>query len=177
VLLLVVGGGGYLAYRTLVSKSLSETSAAPAAADSESTPTDNPDAGGSALPGLPDTTVEACPFTAAQVTAMLGQPMTDSGDCLFGDGSGVAQISIEVHSATSTEVTYDYSRAQAQSQFQQVDDVESGDKGFVAYKDTAAEAVVIKARAGYTISMSNFDRFGGIEYQQPMRNLVSALPN
>jgi hypothetical protein len=173
VVLLLLVGGGYVAYRTLADKGAPDISAAPA----DNVPTDDPDAVDGTLPGLPDVPVQACPFTAAQMTAMLGQPMTDSGGCLFGDGNGVAQVSIEVHSAASTEATYDYSRAQAQSQFQQVDSVESGDKGFVAYKDTACEAVVIKPRAGYTILMSNFDRFNGLQAQQPMRNIISALPN
>jgi hypothetical protein len=173
VLVLALGGGGYFLYRTLADKAPAGTSAAPAGA----TPTEEPDPGDGTVPGLPQTPVQACPFTSAQMSAMLGQPMTDSGDCLFGDGNGVAQVSIEVHSASSTEATYDYSRAQAQSQYLQIDDVESGDKGFVAYKNTGCEAVVIKPRAGYTVTMSNFEHLDGFQYEQPMRNIISALPN
>lgn len=179
VLALVLVGGGYLAYRTLADKASAESSAAPVApvAPAEDLPTDDPNPGDGSVPGLPDTEVAACPFTAAQMTAMLGQPMTDGGECLFDDGNGVAQVNIEVHTAASTETTYDYSHTVAQSEYQQVNDVESGDKGFVAYKDTGCEAVVIKPRAGYTITMSNFERYNGLQYEQPMRNIISALPN
>jgi hypothetical protein len=174
VALLVLGGGGYLLYRNLTGATSTDASDAPEAAPA---PEAQPDPGDATVPGLPEVPVPACPFTAAQMTAMLGQPMTDSGECLFDDGNGVAQVNIEVHSASSTETTYDYSRSQAQSEYPQVDNVESGDKGFVAYKDTTCEAVVIKPRAGYTITMSNFERYHGTGYQQPMRNIISALPN
>jgi hypothetical protein len=86
-------------------------------------------------------------------------------------------VNIEVHNATTSETTLESTRAQAQNQYLQIDELDSGGKGFIAYKNTGCEAVVVKPRAGYTITMSNFTRFDGFQYEQPMRNVISALPN
>ena len=120
--------------------------------------------------------VPPCPFTAEQVSELLGQPMTDSGNCLFGDGNGVAQITIETHSASSTEVTYDYSRDQATKIYAQVQDIDKGTKGYLAYKDIGGEAVVIGSSGGFTILMSSFERFEGAGYEPVLRTVIDALP-
>jgi hypothetical protein len=166
VLVALVGGAGYVVYRHFVPSSAAPGSAAPAA----------PGAGGS-LPGPDRADPLACPFTAAQVSAMIGQPMTDSGNCAFGDGAGVAQLGIEIHSLSSTEGTYDYNHAQADKDYLLVEDLKNGDKGFMAYKNTSAQAFVIKSRSAYTITMSKFERFDSFSYEQPLQNVISALPN
>jgi hypothetical protein len=120
--------------------------------------------------------VPPCPFTAEQVSTLVGQPMVDSGNCLFGDGNGVAQISVGAHTATATEITYDYSRDLATKVYTQVQDIDAGDKGYLAYKDIGAEAVVISPNGGYTIIMSSFERLGGAAYEPVLRGVVDALP-
>jgi hypothetical protein len=139
----------------------------------EGAPGSDPAAAG--LPGLGQEQVPPCPFTADRVSALVGQPMVDKGDCLFGDGNGVAQIGIEPHTATATGTTYDYSRDRATRVYNgQVQDV--GAKGYLAYKDTEAEAVVINAKGGFTITMSGFQRLSGSGYDPVLRAVIDALP-
>lgn len=107
---------------------------------------------------------------------MVGQSMVDKGTCLFGDGNGVAQLGVEVHSASSTSATLDYARAQANKRYLLVEDLRTGDKGYIAYKNTAAEAVAVTAQGGYTITMSGFERFNGFTYEEPLTAVISALP-
>jgi hypothetical protein len=119
--------------------------------------------------------VPACPFTAEQVTELVGQPMVGQGSCLFGDGNGVASLTVETHSATATEVTYDYSRKQATRTYTEVHDIDQGDKGYLAYKELGAEAVVIGPKGGFTISMTSFERFDGPGYEPVMIQVVGTL--
>lgn len=171
VVLLALGGGGYFVYRTFFA---TPAPTDPVAAPAAPTPDRAEDAG--PLPGEPQAPVEDCPFTADQMTAMLGRPMTESGACVFGDGQ-VGQIAIEVRSASSTRASYAARRSQAQSRYQSVRDVENGDEGFVALSDTGAEAVVLGPRTGYSVTMRGFTGFGGDgTYEQPMRNVTGALP-
>lgn len=102
--------------------------------------------------------------------------MVDSGNCLFGDGNGVAQIGIDAHSATAVDVTYDYSRDRATRVYDKVEDVSRGTKGYLAYSDVEAEAVVISPKGGFTITMSSFERFEGTGYQPVLRKVIDALP-
>jgi hypothetical protein len=188
LLLGALGGGGYYAYRTgVLVPYLGTWAAAPTTPSAPAAPTEPDTAGasddagatdggfGAPQPGL-STTVPGCPFTADQVTAMIGQPMVDKGTCLFGDGKGVAQLGIEVHSASSTSAALGYARQQASKQYLLVEDLKSGDKGYIAYKNTAAEAVAVTAQGGYTITMSGFERFNGFTYEDPLTSIISALP-
>jgi hypothetical protein len=138
-----------------------------------------PAAGSAAEPGTGfvglQAGVSACPFTAEQVTELVGQPMVDQGSCLFGDGNGVASLTVETHSATATEVTYGYSREQATKTYTEVHDIDQGDKGYLAYKELGAEAVVIGPKGGFSISMSGFERFDGASYEPVMIQVVDAL--
>jgi Tfp pilus assembly protein PilW len=107
---------------------------------------------------------------------MIGQPMVDSGDCLFGDGRGVAQLAVSASSASSAEAVYETGRRSADNQYLQVDELDTGDKGYIAYKNTSAQAMVITPKGGFTITMSGFEQWDGFQYEQPIRNVISALP-
>ena len=117
-----------------------------------------------------------CPFTADQVSELVGQPMVDSGNCLFGDGNGVAQLTVTGSSASSGGATYDYGRDVATRSYDQVVDLDVGTKGYLAYRDLQAEAVVIGSRYGFTVTMSSFQRLGGAKYEPVLREVVAALP-
>ena len=194
VILAALGGGGYLLHRTGVldpvlapllggavaapttpaTSGMPDASGAPDASGDPGAPED--DTGFDAtLPGL-STTVPGCPFTAEQITSMVGQQMIDKGTCLFGDGKGVAQLGVEVHSASSTSATLGYARQQAGRQYLLVEDLKNGDQGYIAYKNTSAEAVAVTAQGGYTITMSGFERFDGFTYEEPLTAIISALP-
>ncbi|WP_117208838.1 hypothetical protein [Allorhizocola rhizosphaerae] len=62
----------------------------------------------------------ACPYTASQVSEILGQPMTDQGACLFGDGKGVAGFGATMPSRLAGSSTYDYQREQAGKPYDRV---------------------------------------------------------
>ncbi|WP_176921292.1 hypothetical protein [Pseudonocardia oroxyli] len=117
-----------------------------------------------------------CPFTAAQVSDLVGQPMVDSGNCLFGDGKGVAQFSVTGSSATAAEVTYDYSRDTATRSYDQVVDLDTGTKSYLAYRELQAEANVVGTKYGFTVTMSSFERLGGAAYEPVLRKVIAALP-
>ncbi|OLT16105.1 hypothetical protein BJF78_15240 [Pseudonocardia sp. CNS-139] len=122
--------------------------------------------------------VPECPFTEAQATQLVGEPLVDEGNCLFGDGKGVASLSVTMASETAGLVTYDYQREQADSVYDQVTDIDAGDQAYLAVKDIAGEAVVVSPSGSYTITLSSFERLGDTPggYEQVLRGLVDALP-
>ncbi|MDG4766879.1 hypothetical protein O7632_22665 [Solwaraspora sp. WMMD406] len=138
-------------------------------ADAEDGSTD----GGESTDGVVGTTVPPCSFTVEQVTDLVGQPMVDDGNCLFGDGNGVAALTITMASGGAGAATYDYQLEQAEAQYDQVIEVEGG---YLAVKDIRAEAVVVSDAGSYTLTMSSFDRFGGTAYEPVLRGLLDALP-
>jgi len=115
-----------------------------------------------------------CPFTAEQVSDLVGQSMEDQGNCLFGDGKGVASLTITMASATAGEVTYDYQRDQAGKTYANVSDLGKGTKSYLAIKDIGAEAVLISDQGAYTVTMSSFS-FDTAQYDQTMRALIDAI--
>jgi len=116
----------------------------------------------------------SCPFTAEQVSDLVGRPMEDQGNCLFGDGKGVASLTITTSSATAGEVTYDYQRDQAGKAYPNVSDLDKGTRSYLAIKDIGAEAVLISDQGAYTLTMSSFS-FDTAQYDQTMRALVDAI--
>ncbi|SCF08395.1 hypothetical protein GA0070607_5319 [Micromonospora coriariae] len=135
------------------------------------------DAGGD-LADLPDVPRPACPFTAAKVTELVGQPMKDQGNCLFGDGKGVAMLTITTASPVAGETTYDYQRQQATASYREVQDVDKGRKAYLAVKDIGGEAVVVSDTGSYTVTLSSFERLGASTdgYERTLRQLLDALP-
>ncbi|MER7444923.1 hypothetical protein [Micromonospora avicenniae] len=135
---------------------------------------------GGELPDLGDAGDAAppkCPFTADQVSDLVGQPMVDQGNCLFGDGNGVATLTITTASRTAGEMTYDYQRQQADQIYQKVTDIDQDGKGYVAVKDIEGQAVLIAASGTFTITLSSFQRLGGPEgYEQTLRRMIEVLP-
>ncbi|MFC0508379.1 hypothetical protein [Micromonospora costi] len=132
------------------------------------------DAGGDTGDAAPP---PGCPFNAAQASELLGQPMVDQGNCLFGDGKGVASLTITTSSRLAGETTYDYERQQAGQIYQKVTDLDRGGKGYVAVKDIEGQAVVIDDRGAFTITLSSFERFGNPDgYEQALRRVIDALP-
>jgi hypothetical protein len=128
--------------------------------------------------GSGNKTVPSCPFTAAQVSDLIGQPMTDEGNCLFGDGKGVASLTVTVASELAGSATYNYQRQQAEQTYREVKDIDKGDKGYLAVKDIGGEAVVVGDAGSYTLILDSFERLsaspGG--YEQTLRKLLDALP-
>ncbi len=134
-------------------------------------PADGGDTGADAAP-------PACPFTAEQVSDLVGQPLVDKGSCLFGDGNGVATLTITTASRTAGETTYDYQRQQATETYREVTDLDGGGKGYLAVKDIGAEAVVVSDAGAYTVTLSSFERLGASPdgYRQALDRLLGALP-
>ncbi|SIM79834.1 hypothetical protein [Micromonospora cremea] len=133
------------------------------------------DVGGGDLPDVPR---PACPFTATQVADLLGQPMEDQGDCLFGDGKGVAALTITTASPIAGGATYDYQRQQATTAYREVKDVDKGRKAYLAVKDIGGEAVVISDKGSFTVILSSFERIGAGPggYEPALRKVLDALP-
>ncbi|MEU5873091.1 hypothetical protein AB0A73_16255 [Glycomyces sp. NPDC047369] len=132
------------------------------------------DAGGD----LPDVPRPACPFSAAQVSDLVGQSMQDQGNCLFGDGKGVASLTITTASPLAGESTYAYQRDQATQVYREVRDVDKGRKAYLAVKDIAGEAVVVSDKGSYTVILSSFERLGATSggYESALRSVLDALP-
>ncbi|MEV4532818.1 hypothetical protein AB0J82_03195 [Asanoa sp. NPDC049518] len=124
--------------------------------------------------GAVSTSVPSCPFTADQVTELVGQPMTDEGNCLFGDGKGVASLTVTVASALAGETTYDYQRETAGKSFPKVSDIGKGKKSYLAIKDIQAEAALISDKGAYTLIMSSFS-FDEAKYDKTMNALIDTI--
>ncbi|MER7889437.1 hypothetical protein ABTX15_06410 [Micromonospora sp. NPDC094482] len=127
---------------------------------------------------IADAPPPACPFTAAQASELVGEPLVDQGNCLFGDGKGVASLTVTTASRTAGEMTYDYQREQADQIYRQVTDLDLDGKGYLAVKDIEAQAVRIDDGGTYTMTLSSFARLGGSPdgYEQALRRLLDALP-
>ncbi|MFF0719919.1 hypothetical protein [Verrucosispora sp. NA02020] len=125
-----------------------------------------------------DTVRPPCPFTAAQVSEFVGESMVDQGTCSFGDGKGVAQLTVTTASRSTGEGTYDYQRQQAGQIYSTVTEIGNGAKGYLAVKDIGAEAVLVGAGGAYTVTLSSFARLGARPdgYAQALRRLLDALP-
>ncbi|MEU8257182.1 hypothetical protein AB0C06_23280 [Micromonospora inaquosa] len=132
------------------------------------------DAGGD----LPNVSRPACPFDAAKVSDLVGQPMQDQGNCLFGDGNGVASLTITTASPLAGESTYAYQRDQATQVYREVKDVDKGRKAYLAVKDIEGEAVVVSDKGSYTVILSSFERLGAKSggYESTLRAVLDALP-
>lgn len=128
-----------------------------------------PDAG--AMGGGPP----PCPFTAAQVSEIVGQTMRADGNCLFGDGKGVASLTVTTASATAGMMTYDYQYDQAGKQYEKVVDLDRGERGYLAVKDVHGEAVLIDGRGTYTLTISSFGG-GTAGNEKILRRALDAIP-
>ncbi|MEV4711208.1 hypothetical protein [Micromonospora sp. NPDC049374] len=119
-----------------------------------------------------------CPFSAAQISELVGQSMVDDGNCSFGDGKGVAALSVTTASQLAGETTYDYQRQQAEQTYQTVTDLDGDGKGYLAVKDIGAEAVLVGGTGSFTVTLSSFERLGAQPdgYEQALRRLLDALP-
>ncbi|MEV0155731.1 hypothetical protein AB0H57_18565 [Micromonospora sp. NPDC050686] len=134
------------------------------------------DSGGDApAAGQPDP-VPACPFTAEQASELAGLALTDQGNCLFGDGRGVASLTITMASRLAGEATWDYQHDQAGKRFERVTDVDRGVRAYVAAKDIEGEAVMITDKGSYTVTMSSFS-IDVAGYEQRLRRLLEAIPS
>jgi hypothetical protein len=139
------------------------------AAPSDSGQADSQD-GGDAGQG---TTVPECPLTEAQVTDVIGQPMTDQSNCLFGDGKGVASLSITMASESTGAATLDTLRESAEGRYDSIEDLGDG-SGYVAVGELGGEAVSITQAGSFTLTMSSFERFDPSGYDETLRALVDA---
>ncbi|MFI6781552.1 hypothetical protein [Micromonospora sp. NPDC050276] len=134
------------------------------------------DAGGGDLPAAAPP--PSCPFTAAQVSDLVGQPMEDQGSCLFGDGKGVAALTVTTASTLAGDATYDYQREQAAKAYREVKDVDKGRKAYLAVKDIGGETVVVGDKGSYTVILSSFQQIGASPggYEPTLRKVLDALP-
>ncbi|SCL16476.1 hypothetical protein GA0070616_1026 [Micromonospora nigra] len=116
-----------------------------------------------------------CPFTAEQVSTLVGQPMVDEGRCLFTDGAGVASLTVTTASTIAGNGTFAYQREQAGKRYDRVDDLDQGDMAYVAVKDIEGEAVLVDGTGAYTLTMSSFTRLDPAGYDQVLRRLLDAI--
>ncbi|MET8908768.1 hypothetical protein [Micromonospora sp. NPDC004551] len=133
------------------------------------------DAAGADDAGAVNSVRPPCPFTAAQVSDLLEQPMRDEGNCLFGDGKGVASLTVTTASTLAGRATFDYEHEQAGKRYERVVDLDLGDQSYLAAKDVAGEAVLISDKGAYTLTLSSIgaDVAG---YEQTLRRLLDAIP-
>ncbi|SDZ30179.1 hypothetical protein SAMN05444365_109147 [Micromonospora pattaloongensis] len=130
------------------------------------------------LAGDGSATPPPCPFTAAKAAELVGQQLVDQGNCHFGDGKGVASLTVNIATRFAGEMTYDYQRKQAEQTYAKVTDLDGGRKGYLAVKDIAAEAVLIADHGSYTFTLDRFQRLGSSPngYEDAMARLLDALP-
>ncbi|MDQ7910733.1 hypothetical protein RB614_40180 [Phytohabitans sp. ZYX-F-186] len=140
------------------------------AAAGEGSDVDLPVAGGDL-----GTAVPACPFTAEKVAEIVGKPMVDEGNCLFGDGKGVGSVTITMSSQLAGSTTYDYQRKTADESYATVTDVPKGDRAYIAVDDIKAEAVLVGAGGSYTLIMSSLS-LDPPAYERALRTMLDALP-
>ncbi len=119
------------------------------------------------------TTVPDCPLTEDQVTDIVGQPMTDQQNCLFGDGKGVASLTITMASESTGAATLDTLRESAEGRYDSIEDLGDG-SGYVAVGELGGEAVSISQAGSFTLTMSSFERFDPSGYDETLRALVDA---
>ena len=120
------------------------------------------------------TAVPDCPFTEDQVTDLLGQPMTDQDNCLFGDGKGVASLTVTTASETAGAATFDTSRESAEGRYDSIEDLDVDGSGYVAVGELGGEAVAITKAGSFTLTMSSFERLDPAGYDESLRSLVDA---
>ncbi len=146
------------------------------AAESAEAPPDDAEAedGGDDLAGLDNTEVPDCPFTAEQVSDLVGTPLRDDGLCYFIDGVAIVQATMSSQSAGS--MTYDYKRDQADGRFDRVTELDRGDLGYLGAGEIDGEAVLIQPSGSYTINVSSLE--GGVDgIEAALQSLVDAIPS
>jgi len=118
------------------------------------------------------TAVPECPLTEDQVTDIIGQPMTDQSNCLFGDGKGVASLTITMASESTGAATLDTLRESAEGRYDSIEDLGGDGSGYVAVGELGGEAVSITEAGSFTLTMSSFERFDPSGYDETLRALV-----
>ena len=103
--------------------------------------------------------------------------MTDDGNCLFGDGKGVASLTITMASKSTGSATFDFVRDQAVERYGEVKDGDMADQAYLAVKDIEAEAVVVSDKGTYTVILSSFERFSSSpgSYEQTLRRILATI--
>jgi hypothetical protein len=121
--------------------------------------------------------VPSCPLNAQTATLLLGQPMEDQGNCLFGDG--VASLTITMASQSTGAAMFDSARAYAEKRYGagKVKDGDMADQAYLAAKDIEAEAHVVSDKGTFTVTLSSFERFGDkpAAYEQTLRRILAAI--
>jgi len=120
------------------------------------------------------TTVPDCPFTEDQVTDIVGQPMTDQQNCLFGDGKGVASLTVTTASESAGSATYETAHESAGGRYDSIEDLDVGGSGYVAVGELGGEAMTVTEAGSFTLTMSSFQRFDPAGYEDTLRSLVDA---
>ncbi|WP_116952550.1 hypothetical protein [Jiangella endophytica] len=129
---------------------------------------------GGELAVLGNDDVPDCPFTAEQVSDIVGTPLEADGPCYFIDGVAIVQATMSSQAAGS--VTYDYSREQAGQRFDRVADLDRGDLGYLGVGDVEGEAVLIQPSGSYTINVSSLG--GGADgLEAALQALLDAIPS
>ncbi len=123
--------------------------------------------------------VPPCPLNVQQATLLVGQPMTDEGNCLFGDGKGVASLTITRASQSTGASTFDFTRSQAEDRYgaDKVKDADLAEQDYLAVGELEAESVVVSDKGTYTVILSSFERFSAKPgaYEQTLRRILAAI--
>ncbi|MEU2611427.1 hypothetical protein ABZ570_07570 [Micromonospora sp. NPDC007271] len=143
-------------------------------ATNDGSPSDGSSAAGAGDTGGANETVPECPFTATQVSELVGQAMHDDGPCLWRDKEGIAFVTITMATASTGALTYDGQRETAKETFTRVTELQDIDKGYIAVKDIKAETVVISKTGSYTVNLNNFD-WDQEKYEQTSRAMLDKI--
>ena len=100
--------------------------------------------------------------------------MTDQTNCLFGDGKGVASLTITMASESTGAATLDTLRESAEGRYDSIEDLGGEGSGYVAVGELGGEAVSITQAGSFTLTMSSFERFDPSGYDETLRALVDA---
>jgi hypothetical protein len=174
------GGSGDDATSTDPDELAEALASATEAAESAEAPPDDTGAedgaedGGGDLAGLDNADVPECPFTADQVSDIVGTPLEEDGPCYFIDGVAIVQATMSSQLAGSS--TYDYSREMADERFDRVTDLDRGDLGYLGVGDIEGEARLIQPSGSYTINVSSLE--GGADaHEAALQSLLDAIPS
>ena len=132
-------------------------------APAESTAADGEGGSGATIPS-------GCPVEAPTVAQVTGRELPEDGEdsCRFSDG--VAAVEVVVQGSGLFEVR----RSETAKQYDNVEDAEQGDRGYIATDELHAEAYIESGGSSLTVILSSFelDQAG---YKRTTLALVDAI--
>ncbi|HYY12723.1 MAG TPA: hypothetical protein VE781_17430 [Kineosporiaceae bacterium] len=137
-----------------------------AAAGTATTPDDE----STAFPSI-NTQRPPCPFTAEQVTGIVGKAMRQDVECDFRGPNGVGIVSVDRHASNYCDIDRD----QAVKLYKTVTDLPRGENAFIAARELEGEACVTATAGSFHVSISDFSS-SPAETERLVRALVDAIP-